>query len=148
MADRDNPKTHIENQKDADLPREQPLSPQHEGIDPLTEGDTMYPNEDTKAESEKLTKKTSNDEAALDEDLSRQADTVDAQGKLANSNDEPSPNETPNPALTDREEPSRNANERTEPVKADGKVQPQTKTPAKTNDSDVAAGSTEPKTSK
>ena len=42
MADVDHPKTHVENQEDVTLPREQPESPKHEGIDPLTEGDTMY----------------------------------------------------------------------------------------------------------
>lgn len=46
MADRDHPKTHVEDQ-DLDGPRKQPLSPRHEGIDPLTESDTMYPAERT-----------------------------------------------------------------------------------------------------
>ena len=32
----------------------QPKSPQYEGVDPLTKGKTLYPREDTKAESEKL----------------------------------------------------------------------------------------------
>lgn len=56
MADVDHPKTHVENQ-DVELPRTQPESPKHEGIDPLTESDTMYPAEETKTDSEKLTKK-------------------------------------------------------------------------------------------
>lgn len=48
MADRKHPKTHVEDQ-DLDKPRKQPLSPQHEGIDPLTESDTMYPAENVKS---------------------------------------------------------------------------------------------------
>lgn len=56
MADRENPKTHVEDQ-DLKAPRKQPLSPQHEGIDPLTESDTMYPATDTKKDSTKLSKK-------------------------------------------------------------------------------------------
>ena len=52
MADRAHPKTHVEDQ-DLDGLRKQPLSPRHEGIDPLTESDTMLPREDTKSESEK-----------------------------------------------------------------------------------------------
>lgn len=61
MADRDHPKTHVENDQDAELPRTQPDSPQHEGIDPLTESDTLYPREDTKAETEKLNAKEERD---------------------------------------------------------------------------------------
>lgn len=63
MADVDHPKTHVEDQVekgDVTLPRKQPLSPQHEGIDPLTESDTMYPAENTKADSTKLSKKLAN----------------------------------------------------------------------------------------
>ena len=56
MADRKHPKTHVEDQ-DLDGLRKQPLSPLHEGIDPLTESDTMLPREDTKTESEKIAKK-------------------------------------------------------------------------------------------
>lgn len=66
MADINHPKTHVEDQE-LDSLRRQPLSPQHEGIDPLTESDTMLPREDTKTESEKLAKKQSKpktDEAA------------------------------------------------------------------------------------
>lgn len=55
MADRDHPKTHVEDQKLKKV-REQPLSPQNEGIDPLTESDTMYPAENVKEASEKLRK--------------------------------------------------------------------------------------------
>jgi hypothetical protein len=56
MADVDHPKTHVEDQ-DLEAPRKQPESPQHEGIDPLTESDTMYPAENTKDLSEKLSRK-------------------------------------------------------------------------------------------
>jgi hypothetical protein len=56
MADRDHPKTHVEDQ-DLKEPRKQPLSPRREGIDPLTESDTMYPAENTKEIAEKFHKK-------------------------------------------------------------------------------------------
>lgn len=62
MADRDHPKTHVEDQ-DLSKPRKQPLSPQREGIDPLTESDTMYPAENTKKIAEDYHKK----EAKADE---------------------------------------------------------------------------------
>ncbi len=67
MADVDHPKTHVEDDKDAKLPRTQPESPKHEGIDPLTESDTMYPAEDTKDASAKLSKKV-NDTPAVDDE--------------------------------------------------------------------------------
>lgn len=60
MADADHPKTHVEDQ-DVKLPRKQPESPKHEGIDPLTESDTMYPAEDVKGNAEKLAKKNEAD---------------------------------------------------------------------------------------
>lgn len=56
MADVDHPKTHVEDQ-DIDLPRTQPESPHHEGIDPLTESDTLYPAEDVKGDSVKAEKR-------------------------------------------------------------------------------------------
>lgn len=56
MADVDHPKTHVEDQ-DLDGLRRQPESPKHEGIDPLTESDTMLPREDVKGNAEKLAKK-------------------------------------------------------------------------------------------
>lgn len=62
MADRDHPRTHVEDQ-DLDGPRKQPLSPQHSGIDPLTESDTMYPAENVKQAGEKLAR----EEAKADE---------------------------------------------------------------------------------
>lgn len=80
MADREHPKTHVENQEDVDLPRTQPLSPQREGIDPLTESDTMYPAQETRKESEKLSKKEAN--TAYQNDSS--VDTVEAQTNLKN----------------------------------------------------------------
>lgn len=136
MADRDNPNTHIENQKDAELPREQPQSPKNEGIDPLTEGDTMYPSEDTKAESEELNKR---EERAAEKQAEEDAKVGAASDE---GSDAPAGNDVG--SLTDRDEPNPVGKQRTEPVKADGKVQPQTKKPAKTNDSEVANGSSEP----
>lgn len=56
MADIDHPKTHVEDQKDVELPRKQPLSPQNEGIDPLTESDTLYPRHDDKGDTIKADK--------------------------------------------------------------------------------------------
>ena len=80
MADREHPKTHVENQEDVTLPRTQPLSPQREGIDPLTESDTMYPAQETRRESEKLTKKENAKLAEAD----RSVDTVAQQTALQN----------------------------------------------------------------
>lgn len=62
MADRDHPKTHVEDQ-DLDKPRKQPLSPLREGIDPLTESDTMYPAENVKEGAEKFHKKEAKESA-------------------------------------------------------------------------------------
>lgn len=56
MADVDHPKTHVEDQ-DIDLPRKQPESPKREGIDPLTESDTMFPAENVQENAEKFNKK-------------------------------------------------------------------------------------------
>lgn len=56
MADRKHPKTHVEDQDIKGL-REQPLSPQHEGIDPLTEGDTMLERGSVDTPKKKSTKK-------------------------------------------------------------------------------------------
>lgn len=72
MADVDHPKTHVENQKDVELPRKQPESPKHEGIDPLTESDTMYP-----ADGDRV----SADETA-DEYSARSSEVFNAQAKL------------------------------------------------------------------
>lgn len=73
MADRDHPKTHVEDQ-DLKKPRKQPLSPQREGIDPLTESDTMYSAENVKADAEKLRKKQASaaEGSALDTDTDHQ----------------------------------------------------------------------------
>lgn len=88
MADVDHPKTHVEDQ-DIKLPRKQPESPHREGIDPLTESDTMYPAENVKSASERLANKE-NKEAEeraetdeVDEDLQAQADMVQAQEERA-----------------------------------------------------------------
>lgn len=74
MADVDHPKTHVEDQNLTE-PRVQPESPQREGIDPLTESDTMYPNHDTKAESEKLAK--TDEKTALKADNAAEATNSD-----------------------------------------------------------------------
>lgn len=51
-------------QKDEEIktPNVQPESPQNEGVDPLTEGGTLYPRENTKKESAELAKKETADE--------------------------------------------------------------------------------------
>lgn len=53
----------------SDQPAEnvQPESPKHEGVDPLTEGGTLYPREDTKTESEAQSEK--DNAARTDEDV-------------------------------------------------------------------------------
>ena len=45
----------------------QPKSPQHEGVDPLTKGERLYPKVDTKTESEKLRKAEAKSEPASTE---------------------------------------------------------------------------------
>ena len=90
MADRKHPKTHVEDQ-DIDGLRKQPLSPRHEGIDPLTEGDTMLPREDTKSESEKLAKKAdaevaqenAEDEAEVEKNVADQKAVKKTEDKAA-----------------------------------------------------------------
>lgn len=77
MADVDHPKTRVENQ-DVDLPRTQPESPKREGIDPLTEGDTMYPAEDVKGTAEKLAREEATEpEQTPEEEVAEE--TVQAQ---------------------------------------------------------------------
>ena len=56
MADRKHPSAHVKDQDIKGL-REQPLSPQHEGIDPLTEGDTMLERGSVDTPKKKSTKK-------------------------------------------------------------------------------------------
>lgn len=51
MADRDNPTVHAK----PDETMKQPLSPQNEGIDPLTEANTLLPRVDDKGDSERVT---------------------------------------------------------------------------------------------
>lgn len=90
MADRDHPKTHVEDQ-DLDELRKQPESPLHEGIDPLTEGDTMLPRENVKADSARLAKK----EAKLARDTASDdatAQTVADQKELAARENTPNSN--------------------------------------------------------
>lgn len=90
MADRAHPKTHVEDQ-DLDGLRRQPLSPLHEGIDPLTESDTMLPREDTKSESEKIAKKAdtevaqenAEDEAEVEKNVADQQAVKKTEDKAA-----------------------------------------------------------------
>lgn len=77
MADVDHPKTHVEDQ-DVDLPRKQPESPKHEGIDPLTESDTLYPAENVQANAKRFNRK---EEAAAVE--ARENDSVESEDKVA-----------------------------------------------------------------
>ena len=118
MADVDHPKTHVEDQ-DVDLPRKQPESPKREGIDPLTESDTMYPREDVKGNAARFNKKE--EKAALEarendevESEQRVKEDVEAQKEL-NAQDN-----TPNELLPSREKTDE------EVAKDDGKVETQT----------------------
>lgn len=132
MADVDHPKTHVEDQ-DVDLPRKQPESPKREGIDPLTESDTMYPRENTKDVAEKFNKKEEKtavadreaDEAKVAETVSDQQE-VNAQANTPNDllpkNDDE--NKTPEDVNADRsDENSRGAAdpESSEPADSDVK---------------------------
>lgn len=87
MADVDHPKTHVEDDKDAKLPRKQPESPHHEGIDPLTESDTMYPAEDTKGASERAGRKEEKT-AAEQIDSGEPDDDTKAQEKMVTDQEE------------------------------------------------------------
>lgn len=69
MADREHPKVHAR----AGEKRKQPLSPQHEGIDPLTEADTLYPRDGAKSDEKKTTKKA----VAKDTSEADEQDTTD-----------------------------------------------------------------------
>lgn len=89
MADIDHPKTHVEDQ-DLDEPRKQPKSPRHEGIDPLTESDTMYPASNTKSDSEKLARKE--EKAATESDKDTTVEDQEERNAVAN---------TPNKVLND-----------------------------------------------
>lgn len=116
MADADHPKTHIEDQENVDLPRTQPESPHREGIDPLTESDTMYPAEETRAVSEKQTKRENSTAHVAD----NSAQTVSDQTALQ------TPGEG-NDAVTDSAEDTAavdeaRANEDEENINADGKL--------------------------
>lgn len=74
MADVDHPKTHVEDQ-DIELPRQQPESPKREGIDPLTESDTMYPAENTKDASARLNKKLEKEAAEENQEAAERLET-------------------------------------------------------------------------
>lgn len=89
MADVDHPKTHVEDDEDVKLPRKQPESPHREGIDPLTESDTMYPAEDVKGASQRAGNKEEKeateqlDSGELSEEDQKQADMVQDQEERA-----------------------------------------------------------------
>lgn len=118
MADVDHPKTHVEDQ-DVDLPRKQPESPKHEGIDPLTESDTMYPAENTKDASARLNKR---EEAKAAE--ARENDAVESEQKVADDvaaqKELNARDNTPNDLLEKTEKTDE------EVAKDDGKVETQT----------------------
>lgn len=114
MADVDHPKTHVENDEDATLPRTQPESPKHEGIDPLTESDTMYPREETRSDSEKLSRKQAGDEP----DLSASDETVAGQSNLGADD---APADTVADSAANHAESDRAARDE-EPANADGKL--------------------------
>lgn len=90
MADRDHPKTRVEDQKLKEA-RDQPLSPQHEGIDPLTESDTMYPRENTKEASaelaenrdEEVAEENQTDEKEVEENVADQKAVKKSEDKAA-----------------------------------------------------------------
>jgi hypothetical protein len=127
MADVDHPKTHVEDQ-DIDLPRKQPESPKHEGIDPLTESDTLYPRENVKANAARFNAKEEKaaQEAAENPDESAVDTTVaDQEERNAQAN-------TPNSLLDNTENGGESESTETpektdeEVAKDDGKVEKQT----------------------
>lgn len=115
MADIKHPKTRVEDQ-DLDGLRKQPLSPQHEGIDPLTESDTMLPREDTKSESEKLAKKADtkvaeenkSDEKEVKKNVADQKAVKKSEDKTADENSRGATDpKSSEPAKTDGSEASK-----------------------------------------
>lgn len=128
MADVDHPKTHVEDQAakgEVDLPRKQPESPHHEGIDPLTESDTMYPAEDTKGATERAARKEEkeavenleNGDPATDDDDASEQLTKDQQEVEAKAN-------TPDELLAPESDGEGKAND-TEPTQPGEKALPQ-----------------------
>ena len=99
MADRDHPKTHVEDQ-DLDKPRKQPLSPLREGIDPLTESDTMYPAENVKDASARLARK---DAKTAEEQSAADNQTLEDHTDPENQPSPDSPASTSNEAAPDSE---------------------------------------------
>lgn len=115
MADVDHPKTHVEDQ-DVDLPRKQPESPKREGIDPLTESDTMYPREDVKGNAARFNKKE--EKTAVE---NREADEAKVAETVADQQEVNAQANTPN-ALLPEDEPKTDE----EVAKDDGHVETQT----------------------
>lgn len=127
MADVDNPKTHVEDQ-DVDLPRKQPESPHREGIDPLTESDTMYPAENVKANAARAQKRE--EKAALE--AQENADDSDVDTTVADQEERNAQANTPNSLLDNTDnggaaEDSEKVEKTDEEVaKDDGKVETKT----------------------
>lgn len=133
MADVDHPKTHIEDQEDADLPRVQPESPKREGIDPLTESDTMYPREDVKGNAEKVGRKEAKAEAP---DRSASEQLVADQNNLGNDGNVDEGASAPETTDTDEDN-----------VNADGKLPKDAKTANhKSSDKQNTSASNKPAT--
>lgn len=127
MADIDHPKTHVEDQ-DIDLPRKQPESPKHEGIDPLTESDTLYPRENVKSNAARANARE--EKAALE--AQQNPDESDVDTTVADQEERNATANTPNSLLdnTDNGGASEGSDtpEKTdeEVAKDDGKVETQT----------------------
>lgn len=106
MADVDHPKTHVEEQVkngDVELPRKQPESPKHEGIDPLTESDTMYPAENVQAGAKKANAAEEKQaEKNLDDSVGTPENEV-AREDLAAQNEQAAKEATPDSQLPDED---------------------------------------------
>lgn len=135
MADVDHPRTHVEDQ-DVDLPRKQPESPKREGIDPLTESDTMYPREDVKGNAARFNKR---EEKTAVED--REAEDAKVAETVADQQEVNAKASTPN-ALLPEEEPKTDE----EVAKDDGKVEtPTTKQAVEKDNQPIEDGDLEDK---
>lgn len=102
MADVDHPKTHVEDQ-DIDLPRTQPESPHHEGIDPLTESDTMYPAEDVQKGAAKANRAEEKD-AIEDLENPDEAEPTPAEETVSDQQEVNARANTPDALLPDSDE--------------------------------------------
>lgn len=143
MADADHPKTHVEDQ-DLSEPRVQPESPHREGIDPLTEGDTMYPKEDTKAESEKLAKSDDREASKLADAGENQPGIDETDQVAADQQEVDAKANTPNANLPD-DAKTETTDQKADEAKADGEVPADSDKPAAPADAkeQVVANATE-----